>query len=68
VANGMRRHGVLLNFLGKHYNVLKMRPPMVFSRDNVDQMIAALDAVLAQTPPPDLPASTGTAPTGAIRS
>jgi len=66
VANGMRRHGVLLNFLGKHYNVLKMRPPMVFSRDNVDQMIAALDAVLAQTPPPDLPASTGTVPTGTV--
>ncbi|SEP80641.1 aspartate aminotransferase family protein [Thalassovita taeanensis] len=50
VANGMRQRGVLLNFLGVHYNVLKMRPPMVFARENVDQMIEALDAVLTETP------------------
>ncbi|MCM2563137.1 aminotransferase class III-fold pyridoxal phosphate-dependent enzyme [Lutimaribacter sp. EGI FJ00015] len=50
VANGMRQRGVLLNFLGRHYNVLKMRPPMVFSRANVDQVIETLDTVLAETP------------------
>ncbi len=50
VANGMRQRGVLLNFLGRHYNVLKMRPPMVFSRANVDQVIETLDAVLTETP------------------
>ena len=50
IANGMRRRGVLLNFLGKHYNVLKMRPPMVFSRANVDQVIETLDTVLTETP------------------
>jgi len=50
VANGMRQRGVLLNFLGRYGNVLKMRPPMVFSRENVDQMIEALDTVLAETP------------------
>ena len=59
VANGMRQRGVLLNFLGKHKNVLKMRPPMVFSRENVDQMIAALDAVLAETAPQNLHAPMG---------
>lgn len=31
VANAVRHKGVLLNFLGIHYNVLKIRPPMVFS-------------------------------------
>ncbi len=50
LANGMRQRGVLLNFLGIHYNVLKMRPPMVFSRANVDQVIDTLDAVMIETP------------------
>jgi 4-aminobutyrate aminotransferase-like enzyme len=50
IANGMRQRGVLLNFLGKHYNVLKMRPPMVFTKANVDQVIETLDRVLAETP------------------
>lgn len=50
LVNGMRRRGVLLNFLGIHYNVLKMRPPMPFSRANVDQVIDTLDAVLAEMP------------------
>lgn len=50
VVNGMRQRGVLLNFLGVNYNVLKMRPPMVFSRENVDQVIETLNSVLAETP------------------
>jgi len=50
IANVMRQNGVLLNFLGVHYNVLKMRPPMPFSRDDVDQMLATLDAALRDTP------------------
>lgn len=50
VVNWMRRNGVLLNFLGVHYNVLKMRPPMVFDRANADLMLDALDRVLAETP------------------
>ena len=50
VANGMRQRWVLLNFLGIHYNVLKMRPPMVFSKGDADRMLEALDAVLRDTP------------------
>jgi 4-aminobutyrate aminotransferase-like enzyme len=50
VANAMRERGVLLNFLGIHYNVLKMRPPMPFSRENADQMLNTLDAVLTELP------------------
>ena len=50
VANGMRQRGVLLNFLGRNYNVLKMRPPMVFSRENADRLIETLDQVLTETP------------------
>lgn len=51
VANGMRQRGVLLNFLGIHYNVLKMRPPMVFSKTDADRMLDTLDTVLRDTPP-----------------
>ncbi|THD71982.1 aminotransferase class III-fold pyridoxal phosphate-dependent enzyme [Thalassobius vesicularis] len=51
VAEAMRHQGVLLNYLGRHGNVLKMRPPMVFARGDVDQMIGALDTVLTEVQP-----------------
>lgn len=50
IANEMRTRGVLLNFLGRYKNVLKMRPPMVFSRANVDQVVQTLDAALTEVP------------------
>lgn len=50
VANAMRQRGILLNFLGIHYNVLKIRPPMPFSKAHADQLIGTLDRVLAETP------------------
>lgn len=50
VANGMRQNGILLNFLGIHYNALKMRPPMPFTKDNADLMLETLDKVLTETP------------------
>lgn len=53
VANAMRQRGVLLNFLGIHYNTLKIRPPMPFSRANADQMLETLDDVLTALGPPD---------------
>ncbi|WP_022954572.1 aspartate aminotransferase family protein [Leucothrix mucor] len=50
VVNGMRQQGVLINKLGIHYNVLKVRPPMVFGRAEADVFLQTLDAVLAVTP------------------
>lgn len=50
VANEMRRRGVLINFLGIAYNTLKIRPPMVFSHANADQLLETLDAVLTDLP------------------
>jgi 4-aminobutyrate aminotransferase-like enzyme len=50
VANEMRRRGVILNLIGVHYNTLKIRPPMPFSRANADQMLETLDDVLRVTP------------------
>ncbi len=50
VANEMRRRGVILNFIGIHSNVLKIRPPMPFSRANADLMLETLDEVLRTVP------------------
>ncbi|MCI5095798.1 MAG: aminotransferase class III-fold pyridoxal phosphate-dependent enzyme [Rhodobacteraceae bacterium] len=50
VANEMRQRGVLLNFLGIHYNTLKIRPPMCFSQVDADQMLETLDQVLSDLP------------------
>jgi len=46
VANEMRHRGVLLSFVGIHYNTLKIRPPMPFSKGNADYMLQRLDEVL----------------------
>jgi len=48
VHNAMRERGVLLGTTGPHENVLKIRPPMVFSRDNADLLLDRLDEVLGQ--------------------
>jgi 4-aminobutyrate aminotransferase-like enzyme len=47
VVNAMRERGVLISRIGLHDNVLKMRPPLPFSRGNADLLIETLDAVLA---------------------
>jgi 4-aminobutyrate aminotransferase-like enzyme len=46
VINTMKDRGVLMGRIGPFDNVLKMRPPMPFSRDNADLLIDNLDAVL----------------------
>jgi 4-aminobutyrate aminotransferase-like enzyme len=45
-VNAMRERGVLLSRIGKADNILKIRPPMPFSRVNADQLLETLDAVL----------------------
>ncbi len=46
VVNGLKERGVLTNTIGPHANVLKLRPPMVFSRDHADTFLAAFSEVL----------------------
>jgi len=46
VVERMRERGVLLNKLGRGGNVLKIRPPMVFSRANADLFVDTLAEVL----------------------
>lgn len=46
VMNGMRREGVLIGCTGRDGNVLKIRPPLVFSRANAERLVTTLDRVL----------------------
>jgi len=39
VANAMRDQGVLLNKLGIHYNTLKIRPNLQFTREHADLLL-----------------------------
>jgi 4-aminobutyrate aminotransferase-like enzyme len=43
MVNQLKAEGVLLSAHGRHDNVLKIRPPMVFDTGNADQLLAALD-------------------------
>lgn len=45
--NMMCERGVLISRIGKHDNILKLRPPMPFSRDNAQQLLETLDACFA---------------------
>ena len=47
VVNGLRERGVLISSAGLHGNVLKVRPPLVFSTENADLLLQVLDEVLA---------------------
>lgn len=46
VMNIMRDNGVLISRIGRHDNILKMRPPMVFAREHADLLLAVLDDAL----------------------
>jgi 4-aminobutyrate aminotransferase-like enzyme len=53
VINGMRERGVLIGAAGPFGNVLKIRPPLSFSRANADMAVEACDAALRSAPGPD---------------
>ena len=48
IVNSMREHGVLISRIGPHDNILKIRPPMVFTKDNADVLLSTLDTVLSE--------------------
>lgn len=45
-VNLLRQHGVLIGSTGQYDNILKIRPPMVFSKDNADLLLQKLQSVL----------------------
>ncbi|MGV9799638.1 aspartate aminotransferase family protein [Mycobacterium sp. NPDC003449] len=51
LVNEMRDRRVLISVCGTHGNVLKVRPPLVFSMDDVDWFCTEFAAALAHLPP-----------------
>jgi len=47
VINAMREDGVLISACGTDHNILKIRPPLIFTRENVDFFAEVLDRALA---------------------
>jgi len=48
IAERMREEGVLLGCTGRSGNVVKIRPPLVFSRENADFLTDTLDRVMSR--------------------
>jgi 4-aminobutyrate aminotransferase-like enzyme/Ser/Thr protein kinase RdoA (MazF antagonist) len=49
VANRMRERGILLSTDGPDHNVLKIKPPLVFTEQDADLLLATMAEVLAET-------------------
>lgn len=47
-ANRMRDKGILMSTDGPYNNVLKIKPPMVFSKENADFLLESMDHVLKE--------------------
>lgn len=46
IVEEMRNRGFLLSTDGPLHNVIKIKPPLVFSKENADDLVAHLDEVL----------------------
>ena len=51
IPDAMKAEGVLIGLTGRYGNCLKFRPPLVFSREDADTTIAALDKILSDLAP-----------------
>ena len=47
IVNAMRQKGVLISRIGRGDNILKMRPPMPFSKQHADLLLSTLDDCFA---------------------
>ena len=48
ISEAMKERGILISVDGPLYNVLKIKPPIVFTRENADQVVENLDAVFKE--------------------
>jgi 4-aminobutyrate aminotransferase-like enzyme len=48
VVERMKAHGILLSTDGPLHNVIKMKPPLVFSEEDAARVVRAYDAVLGE--------------------
>lgn len=49
IVEEMKERGFLLSTDGPLHNVIKIKPPMVFSKQNADDLVRVLDEVLSKT-------------------
>ena len=46
LVNEMKNNGILLSSDGPNHNVIKIKPPMVFSSENASFLVDKLDSIL----------------------
>ena len=49
VANRMREEGILLGTDGPYHNVVKIRPPMPFTEEDADFLVATMDRIMQES-------------------
>ena len=48
VVNQMKQKGVLISFDGPDHNVLKIKPPLVFNRNNANYFLESFESVMSE--------------------
>ena len=48
IVNSMQEKGVLLSTDGPDHNVIKIKPPMIFSKDNAHELVSKIDETIAE--------------------
>lgn len=48
LANRMKDHGILMSTDGPDYNVLKIKPPIVFTKENAEELLFYLTKILSE--------------------
>lgn len=48
IANRMKDHGILMSTDGSDHNVLKLKPPIVFTKENAKELIFCLNKIFAE--------------------
>ena len=48
LSDRLKDKGFLVSYSGKYENVLKIRPPLVFSQQNADDFLVAFDACMEE--------------------
>jgi len=50
VVNRLRERGILTGTDGPHHNVIKLRPPLIFSEADAAHFCSALSSILREDP------------------
>jgi 4-aminobutyrate aminotransferase-like enzyme len=62
VVNRLRECGILAGTDGPHHNVIKLRPPLIFSESDANLFCEALDEILQEDAAQPIPRSVAPPP------